>query len=134
MPLMENSAPTEPVDVDRTLDDIRHRVNQETVTKQINEFIDIISTDEFLDYVNSIAQLPTYSERREYTAETANVSTLEKFGVPTPEGLRLTTREFEVPEDGRSAATPLVRVRPGTDPRMGFCVSIGYFVCASYGG
>ena len=104
------------------------------MTKQINEFIDIISTDGFLDYVNGIAALPTYSERREYTAKTANVPTLREHGVPTPDGLRLTTREFEMPEDGRAANTPLVQVRPGTDPRMGFCVSVGVVVCASYGG
>lgn len=121
-------------EVDRTLDEIRHRVNKETVTKQINEFIDIISSDGFLEYVNGIAELPTYSQRRAHTAKTANVPTLREYGVPTPDGLRLTTREFEVPEDGRAANTPLVQVRPGTDPRMGFCVSIGVVVCASYGG
>ncbi|KAB1943096.1 MULTISPECIES: hypothetical protein [Brevibacterium] len=131
MSVMETTDHTE---VDRTLDEIRHQVNKETVTKQINEFIDIISTDGFLDYVNGIAALPTYSERREYTAKTANVPTLREHGVPTPDGLRLTTREFEMPEDGRAANTPLVQVRPGTDPRMGFCVSVGVVVCASYGG
>lgn len=131
MSLMETTDHTE---VDRTLKEIRDRVNKETVTKQINEFIDIMSTDGFLDYVNGIAELPTYSERREHTAKTANVPTLKEYGVPTPDGLRLTTREFEMPEDGRTSKTPLIQVRPGTDPRMGFCVSVGVVVCASYGG
>ena len=125
---------TDYAEVDRMLNEIRHRVSKETMTQQINEFIDIISTDGFLEYVNGIAELPTYSQRREHTAKTANLSTLREFGVPTPDGLRLTTREFEIPEDGRVATTPLVRVRPGTDPRMGFCVSVGYIICASYGG
>ena len=58
---------TDHAEVDRTLDEIRHRVNKETVTKQINEFIDIISTDGFLDYVNGIAEMPTYSQRRAHT-------------------------------------------------------------------
>ncbi|WP_299955356.1 hypothetical protein [uncultured Modestobacter sp.] len=124
----------EPTEVDRTIAEIRHRVNKEAVTKQIDQFIDIISTDGFLDYVNGIAAMPTYSERREYTAETANVPTLQSYGVPTPEGLRLTTREFELPEDGHASQSPLVQVRPGLDPRMGFCVSVGVVVCASYGG
>lgn len=125
---------TDHTEVDRTLAEVRLRVNKETVTNQINQFIDIISTDGFLDYVNGIAKLPPYSERREHTAKTANVPTLEKYDVPTPAGLRLTTREFEVPADGRAAGMPLVQVRPGTDPRMGFCVSIGVIVCASFGG
>jgi len=120
--------------VDDALDEIRVRVDKETITAQIDEFIEVISTDAFLDYVNGIGALPTYSERRAQTAATAHVDTLEQRGVPTPEGLRLATREFEVPEDGVASGTPLVRVRPGTDPRMGFCVSIGYIICASYGG
>lgn len=130
MSIVEASGHTE---ADLTLDEIRHRVNKETMTKQIDEFIDIISTDGFLDYVNGIAAMPTYSQRREYTAKTANLATLREYGVPTPDGLRLTTREFETPEDGRMASTPLVRVRPGTDPRMGLCASIGYIICISFG-
>jgi hypothetical protein len=120
--------------LDDALDEIRVRVDRETITAQIDEFIEVISTDAFLDYVNGIGALPTHSDRRAETAVTAHVDTLEQRGVPTPEGLRLTTREFEVPEDGRASRTPLVRVRPGTDPRMGFCVSLGYIICASYGG
>jgi hypothetical protein len=120
--------------LDDALDEIRVRVDRETITAQIDEFIEVISTDAFLDYVNGIGALPTYSDRRAETAVTAHIDTLEQRGVPTPEGLRLTTREFEVPEDGRASRTPLVRVRPGTDPRMGFCVSLGYIICASYGG
>lgn len=127
---------TTPIDpaLEMTLDEIRHRVTKEAVTKQIDEFIEIISSDGFIDYVNGIAELPTYSERRAHTAATATLATLEQRGVPTPEGLRIATREFEMPEDGRASASPLVQVRPGTDPRMGFCVSIGYILCASYGG
>lgn len=116
------------------MDEIRHRVTKEAITAQIDEFIEIISSDGFIDYVNSIADLPTYSERRAHTAATANLATLDAHGVPTPEGLRIATREFEVPEDGRASGSALVQVRPGTDPRMGFCVSIGYILCASYGG
>ena len=131
---MTLSTPTIDRGLEMTLDEIRHRVTKETVTKQIDEFIEIIASDAFIDYVNDIAELPTYSERREYTAATATLSTLEQRGVPTPEGLRIATREFEMPEDGRAAASPLVQVRPRTDPRMGFCASIGYILCASFGG
>src|SRR4051812_14089178 len=119
---MTLSTPTIDRGLEMTLDEIRHRVTKETVTKQIDEFIEIISSDGFIDYVNGIAELPTYSERREHTAATATLSTLEQRGVPTPAGLRIATREFEMPEDGRASASPLVQVRPGTDPRMGFCV------------
>lgn len=134
MSVMETTDSVDHTAVDQTIEEVRNRINKEAVTKQINEFIDIISTDGFLDYVNDIAQLPTYSQRREYTAETANLGTLVDRKVPTPEGLRLTTREFEVPEDGQAANSPLVQVRPGLDPRMGWCVSIGYILCGSYGG
>lgn len=131
---MNSADTTDYTEVDQTINEIRHRVNKETVTKQIDQFIDIISTDGFLEYVNGIAEMPTYSERREHTARTANVPTLQQYGVPTPEGLRLTTREFELPEDGQASHSPLVRVRPDLDPRMGFCVSVGVVVCVSYGG
>lgn len=131
---MSSTHTADHTNVDKTINEIRHRVNKETVTKQIDQFIDIISTDGFLDYVNGIAAMPTYSERREYTAQTANVPTLKEHGVPTPEGLRLTTREFELPEDGHVSNSPLVKVRPDLDPRMGFCVSVGVVVCVSYGG
>ncbi|WP_260852550.1 hypothetical protein [Curtobacterium pusillum] len=131
---MTVSTPTIDTELEKTLDEIRHRVTKEAVTKQIDEFIEIISSDGFIDYVNGIAELPTYSERREYTAATATLTTLEQHGVPMADGLRIATREFEMPEDGRASASPLVHVRPGTDPRMGFCVSIGYILCASYGG
>jgi hypothetical protein len=131
---MSHADTVDHIAVDETIAEIRHRVNKEAVTKQIDQFIDIISTDGFLDYVNGIASKPTYTERREHTARTANVPTLKSFGVPTPEGLRLATREFELPEDGRLSNSPLVQVRPGLDPRMGFCVSVGVVVCVSYGG
>lgn len=134
MSITQTTSTPEELAVDNTLDEIRHRVNRETVTKQIDEFIEIITSDGFIDYVNGVGDLPTYSERREHTAKTANVPTLRSHGVPTPAGLRLTTREFEFPEDGRASASPLVQVRPGLDPRMGFCVSIGYIICASFGG
>lgn len=134
MSLTETAIDIDQSGVDQALDEIRHRVNKEVVTQQIDEFIDIISSDGFLDYINGIVTMPTYSERREYTARTANLPTLREFGVPTPEGLRLTTREFELPEDGRASGSELVKVRPGLDPRMGFCVSIGAIICASYGG
>jgi hypothetical protein len=134
MIIAQSSSATEKLAVDTTLDEIRHRVNKETVTTQIDEFIEVISSDGFLDYVNGVGELPTYSERRAHTSATASVPTLRSYGVPTPDGLRLTTREFELPEDGLASATPLVQVRPGLDPRMGFCVSIGYIICASFGG
>jgi hypothetical protein len=120
--------------VDDILGQIRARVNKEVLEDQIDQFIDIISSDGFLDYVNGIAELPTFSERRLHTIETANVETLRSLNVPTPEGLRLTTREFELPEDGVAVGTPLVQIRPGTDPRMGWCVSLGFYLCASFGG
>lgn len=120
--------------VDLTVAEIRNRINQEYLTKQIDEFIEVIASDAFLDYVNGIAELPSHEQRREETARTASVTTLERVGVPTPEGLRLTTRAFETPEDGQAALTPLVRVQPALDPRMGFCVSLGFYLCVSYGG
>lgn len=120
--------------VDLTIAEIRNRVNQEYLTAQIDEFIEVIASDGFLDYVNGIGALPTHQERRDETARTASVETLESLGVPTPEGLRLTTRAFETPEDGIAALSSLVSVRPGLDPRMGFCVSLGFYLCVSYGG
>jgi len=121
-------------EVKGTLDEIRNRINKETITKQIDEFIEIISSDGFIDYVNTIRELPSYTERRDYTANTATVATLQEYKVPTPSSLRLTTREFEIPADGRTSGSPLVQIRPGLDPRMGFCVSIGWIICLSFGG
>lgn len=119
--------------VDATLEEVRTQVTKQAVTAQIDEFLEIIESDGFIDYVNDIAALPTYSERRDWTARTANLDTLKKYGVDTPDGLRFTTREFERPEDGRASNSPLLTIRPGTDPRMGWCVSIGVIVCGSYG-
>lgn len=107
MPLATTTQET--AHVDTVIEEIRNRLNREQVEAEINQFIDIISSDEFLDYVNGIAELPTFAERRRRTIETANLSTLQALGVPTPTGLRLTTREFEIPEDGvylRHAAGP----------------------------
>lgn len=120
--------------IDDVLSQVRARANKESLEQQIDQFIDIIATDGFLDYVNGIAELPTFAERRVRTLETANIETLRSMNVPTPDGLRLTTREFEIPEDGVAAGTPLVQVRPGSDPRMGWCVSLGFYLCASFGG
>lgn len=119
MIIAQSTSAAEKLAVDTTLDEIRHRVNKETVTTQIDEFIDVISSDGFLDYVNGVGDLPTYSERREHTIKTANVPTLRSYGVPTPDGLRLTTREFEFPEDGRASATPAAVVRAGARPESG---------------
>lgn len=124
---------TEPRHIDDTLLDVRHRMNQSILTQQIDEFIGVISSEGFVQFINDVAELPTYSERRAAMAERANLETLQQYSVPTPEGLRLTTREFEIPEDGKLAASPLVQIRPGTDPRMGACVSVGWIVCVSYG-
>ncbi len=127
------TAITEVQVLDDTVEEIRTRMNKEAVTAQIDEFIEVISSSGFIDFVNDIAAQPTYDARRELMAENAHLGTLEEYGVPVPDGLRLTTREFEMPQDGKAAQTPLVKVTPGLDPRMGACVSIGYIVCASYG-
>jgi len=115
-------------------EEIRLRLHKDLISQQIDEFIEVVSSEAFIDYVNGIASLPTHEERRTRTAETATLDTLAERGVPITPGLRITTREFEAPADGRTAATPLVQVRPDLDPRMGFCVSLGFYLCASYGG
>lgn len=132
------AVPTEVLDatdrVDNVLEDIRLRVTREVITDQINEFIDVIATDDFVDYVNGIGELPSHAARKEATARTAQLSTLESMGVVTPDDLRISTREFELPGDGATANSPLPTIRPGLDPRMGFCVSLGFYLCVSYGG
>ena len=119
--------------IDSEIAEVELRINKETITKQIDDFIEVIASDGFIGYINDVAQLPTHAERKELTAKTANLETLRERGVPVPDGLRFTTREFELPEDCREAEGPLLKVRPELDPRMGGCISIGFYVCASYG-
>ncbi len=116
------------------LDEILVKANKDALTRQIDEFVDIISSEAFLGYVNEIGQLTTHGERRRLTEATATLEHLEQVGVPVHPQLRIATREFELPEDGLAATSPLVRVRPDLDPRMGWCVSLGFYLCVSYGG
>nr|MDT0661137.1 hypothetical protein [Micromonospora sp. DSM 115978] len=113
---------------------VRRLVRREMLDEQIDALIDAVSSDAFLGYVNEMGALPTHDERRTYTARTASVETLAERGLRIPDGLRFTTREFELPEDGLKSNSSIMRLDPDLDPRMGFCVSVGVVVCISFGG
>jgi hypothetical protein len=113
---------------------VRNMARKDIMNRQIDMLVETVSTDGFVGFLNDIAALPTHDERRQFTTDNANLETLRERGVETPHGLRFTTREFELPEDGRTANSPLMQIDPKLDPRMGWCVSVGAIVCISFGG
>jgi hypothetical protein len=112
---------------------VRNLARKDIMNRQIDVLVETVSSPGFIGFVNDIGKLPTHDERREFTAEYASLETLRERGVDTPRGLRFTTREFEPPEDGRASDTPLMRIDPKLDPRMGFCISVGAIFCISFG-
>ena len=49
--------------IDREIAEVELRINKETITKQIDDFIEVIASDGFIGYINDVAQLPTPCEK-----------------------------------------------------------------------
>ena len=47
--------------IDSEIAEVELRINKETITKQIDDFIEVIASDGFIGYINDVAQLPTLS-------------------------------------------------------------------------
>lgn len=133
---MPTVVPEKQISVEREeeINQIRLRLTKEKVNEVIDGLIDVVGSEQFVGYVNEISAVPSHSERNKMTAETANLENLKQLGIDVPAEMRLTTRQFENPADGKDADSPLVKVNPALDPRMGFCGSLGFYLCASYGG
>ncbi len=105
--------------------------------EQIENLVEVVTRSEFTSLLHEIENAPE-ADRPEVAQRLATVSTLRERGLPIPEGLRITTRVFENPDDPRTVATSIVDDRsPEGIARQAsggtICVSVGEIVCVSYG-
>jgi hypothetical protein len=105
--------------------------------EQIESLVDVVTRAEFTDLLRAIENAPE-ADRPEVAQQVATVSALRERGIPIPEGLRITTRVFENPDDPRTIATSTVDDRrPEAAAREAgggtVCVSVGEILCVSYG-
>jgi hypothetical protein len=107
--------------------------------EQIERLVEIVSRSEFTDLIAEIENA-SEEDRAEVAQSLANVVAFRERGIPVPEGLRVTTRVFENPDDPRTITTsivddrsPAARRPPADEVRGALCASVGVVVCASYG-
>ena len=108
----------------------------------IEKLVQIVSQPEFTALLREIEDAPEDSQA-ENAQQLATVSEFRKRGLPIPEGLRVTTRVFENPDDPRILATSIVdESSRGTVPvaeagNITACISVGvgtgFTLCASVG-
>ncbi len=96
----------------------------------------IASHPEFTNLIREIEAQPE-SDRRHYAECVATVEEFAKRRIPTPKGLRVTTRYFEAPG---ASTTEMVKLsdRLGEPVAAGrlrasVCASVGFVVCVSVG-
>jgi len=108
-------------------------VRTERIQKQIDELTKVVASPEFIEMVAELEAAPE-DERYDLVRAFADRKTLAKHGVGMSDEFRITTRVFEEPEVGRTkVGESPSRDRPHGYPMMGFCGSVGFFVCVSYG-
>jgi len=96
-------------------------LNEVTETPQFHGLLDELRATEPVD-------------RRDQAKKIQWIDRLQDGAVAVPANLRMTERAFEDPTDGHVAlAGDFVPQTHADQPQMGACVSIGYYVCVSYG-
>ena len=108
-------------------------VRTERIQKQIDELTAVVASPEFIGMVAELEAAPE-GERYERVRAFADRKLLAEHGVGMSDEFRITTRVFEDPEVGRAKVGELPSTeRPAGYPMMGFCGSVGFFACVSYG-
>jgi hypothetical protein len=108
------------------------------VREHIQTLAGLVAQPQFATLLEEIEKAPE-DDRPEVAQRLATVSALRERRIPVPEGLRITTRVFENPDDPRILATSIVDDRaPGAAAdlvaaRPTLCVSIGFIVCVTIG-
>jgi len=109
------------------------RLDEAVLRRQVEMLNEVTETEQFHGLIDELRAAPT-EERRDLAKEIKWVDRLVEGGVDVPTSLRMTERAFEDPSDGRvSEAGDFVATKTATQPQMGGCISIGYYVCVSYG-
>lgn len=109
------------------------KLDEAVLRRQVEILNGVTETPEFHGLLDELRAAPA-EERRDLTKKIQWVDRLKDGGVEVPNALRMTERAFEDPSDGLVA--PLGDFTPqkyADQPQMGACISIGYYVCVSYG-
>jgi hypothetical protein len=107
------------------------KFSEEDVAAQTAKLVGVVTSDPFKEIVAELAGYPE-PERKQRAGEMLTVEGLRARGVDIPAGLRLTSRVFERPADG--AAAPGLDVIAHTEQApLGWCASLGQWLCISYG-
>lgn len=108
-------------------------LDEAVLRRQVEILNNVTETPQFHGLIDELRAAPA-NERRDLAKKIEWVNELKNGGVEVPAALRMTERAFEDPSDGRVApAGDFVPQKVAEQPQMGGCVSIGYYVCVSYG-
>ena len=109
------------------------KLDEGILRRQVEILNGVAETPQFHGLLDELRNAPK-DERRDLAKKIQWVDELKEGGVEVPSSLRMTERAFEDPTDGRVApAGDFVPQKVAEQPQMGACVSIGYYVCVSYG-
>ncbi len=109
------------------------KLDEAVLRRQVEVLNGITETPQFHGLLDELRTAPP-EERRDLAKKMEWVDRLKEEGVEVPAGLRMTERSFEDPSDGNVAvAGDFVASTTSKQPQMGACISIGYYVCVSYG-
>lgn len=103
----------------------------EELKQQAATLSDVVRHPGFVSIVQELEDTPP-EQRDAKAAELASIDNLRARGVPIPEGMRLTTRWFENPEEGAKSDGELVGHAEQV-PGLTICGSLGWFLCISVG-
>jgi hypothetical protein len=125
---------TMPATTNRTL--LEHdglKLDESVLRRQVEVLNEVTETPQFHGLIEELREAPPEA-RRDLAKEIQWVDRLKDEGVAVPPGLRMTERAFEDPTDGHaSLAGDFEASKTSMQPQMGACISIGYYVCVSYG-
>jgi len=109
------------------------KIDEAVLRRQVEVLNEVTETPQFHGLLDELrAAAP--EDRRDLAKKIEWVDRLKEGGVKVPNSLRMTERAFEDPSDGHVAeAGDFVPSQTCIQPQMGGCISIGYYVCASYG-
>jgi hypothetical protein len=108
------------------------KFEEDDVIQQTEKLVGVVTSEPFKEIVTELANYPE-AERKSRATQMLTVDSLRARGVQIPEGLRISSRIFERPGDG-ATAPGLDVVAHGDQTPMGFCVSLGQWLCVSWGG
>jgi hypothetical protein len=104
---------------------------QEDIRTQAEQLTNLVLSDQFRSAVAEAAAYPE-EQRKDAAARIVSVENLRSHGLDIPPGLRISPRVFEPPAAGMLADSPEVVAHTATP--LGVCVSLGVYLCVSWGG